>query len=421
GPIANKELLRLLVEFVSNTNLVKLIIKPIWNNHPHQDVRACPILTLLHFIGKTSSNENENIIWKILEAAAEDNYLPVVQTLFADQQGKSCRSLGEIKYSSETIFEEASEDDGPPIVPELFAARQRKSCSPLIKLKNSSEKVFETFINRIKFKKLYEKVQEECAHFNKEGNTLWEQAFEKMILIYKEEKTCSFDIIIDIIKKIMSRREEIDLNENGNGNDNRHDLPVYHRIQRVLAILDSHIKTFDEKKKVEFQSITPVILQFDKTLAYDLTIILIGIAESKEDLEDILQNLEQNLPDNYFEKTLIDLSSVINKGQSCRFIDQLNDNEKLQLAKWFIKDKNRTLFVFKFLLNLVFHESNANRDECKNLLRQMRQSNNLCTRRQAMDYIMPWQKMVLLSKNMVFQDRNVMMHYKHLKNNIISF
>ncbi|CAF4473532.1 unnamed protein product, partial [Adineta steineri] len=50
---ANKELLRSLVEFVSNTNLVKLIIKPIWNNHPHQDVRACLILTLLHFIGKT--------------------------------------------------------------------------------------------------------------------------------------------------------------------------------------------------------------------------------------------------------------------------------------------------------------------------------------------------------------------------------
>ncbi|CAF0890863.1 unnamed protein product [Adineta steineri] len=137
-------------------------------------------------------------------------------------------------------------------------------------------------------------------------------------------------------------------------------------------------------------SITPVILQFDKTLAYNLTIILIRIAESKEDLEDILQNLEQNLPDNYFEKTLIDLSSVINKGQSCRFIDQLNGNDKLQLAKWFIKDRNRTLFVFKFLLNLVFHESNANREECKNLLRQMRQSDNLCVRRQAMNYTVPW-------------------------------
>ncbi|CAF0914505.1 unnamed protein product [Adineta steineri] len=183
-------------------------------------------------------------------------------------------------------------------------------------------------------KKLYKKGQEECAQFNKEGNTLWGKAFEKMILIYKEEKTCSFDIIIiiDIIKKIMSRREDIDLNENGNGNDNRHDLPVYHRIQRILTILASHIKTFAEKKKVEFHSITPVILQFDKTLAYDLTIILIGI----------------------------------------------------------LKKKCRRLFVFKFLLNLVFYEYNVDREECKHLLRQMRQSNNLCTRRQAMNYIMPW-------------------------------
>ncbi|CAF4322735.1 unnamed protein product, partial [Adineta steineri] len=256
----------------------------------HQHLHTSIILTLLNFLGKTFSDEDENIIWGILEEAAKDEYLPVIQALFAAQRGISRRS----RFS------------------------KGKSGSQLSKLKSSSEETFERFVKKIQFKvldhptslearlwawsnidykhcdmkKLYEKAQEECAHFDKEGNTLWEQAFEKMILIYKEEKTCSFDIIIDIIKKIMSRREDIDLNENGNGNDNRHDLPVYHRIQRILTILASHIKTFDEKKKVEFQSITPVILQFDKTLAYNLTIILIRIAESKEDLEDILQNLE---------------------------------------------------------------------------------------------------------------------------------
>ncbi|CAF0913906.1 unnamed protein product [Adineta steineri] len=240
-------------------------------------------------------------------------------------------------------------------------------------------------------KKLYEKAEEECAQFNKEGNTLWEQAFEKMILIYKEEKTCSFDVIIDIITKIMSRQEDIDLNENGNGNgnDNKHDLPVYHRIQRILTILDSHVKTFDKMKKVEFQSITPVILQFDKTLAYDLARILIRIAKSKEDLEDILINLEQNFSKNCFENTLIELSSVIMNWESCPFIKQLNANEKLELGQWFIKEKNRTLFVFD-LVKQVFHESNVDREECKSLLRQMRQSDNLCIRRQAMNYTVPW-------------------------------
>ncbi|CAF4099371.1 unnamed protein product [Adineta steineri] len=342
GTSANKALLRLLVEYVSNTNLIKLIIKPIWNKHPHQDVRASLILTLLHFIGKSS--------WS------------------------------------------------------------------LTKLKNSSENLFKTFINRVQLKvldhptllearllawsnidyehcdknKLIEKGQEICTQFDKDGNTLWEKAFEKILSIYKQEKTSSFDIIIDIIKKMMSRREEIDVNENENGNDSQHDLPVYHRIQDVLKNLNSHVTTFDKEKKIAFRSITSIILQFDKTLAYDLSIILIGIAESKEDLEDILKNLEENLPKDYFERILTELSTFIVNNQSCCFIKELNGNEKLELAQWFIKEKKRILFVFNFLVKQVFYELNIDREECKNLLRHMRQSDNLFIRREAMNYTVPW-------------------------------
>ncbi|CAF1546615.1 unnamed protein product, partial [Adineta steineri] len=389
GTTANKELLRLLVEYVSNTNLIKLIIKPIWNKHPHQDVRASLILTLLHFIGKTSSEEDENIIWEILEEAAEDDYLPVIKILFADQRRKSFRRR---------------------------KSARGKSSWPLTKLKHSSENVFETFINRIQLKvldhptslearllawsnidyehcdknKLIEKGQEICVQFDKDGNTLWEKAFEKILSIYKQEKTSSFDIIIDIIKKMMLRREEIDVNENENGNDSQHDLPVYHRIQDVLKNLNSHVITFDKEKKTAFHSITSIILQFDKTLAYDLSIILIEIAESKEDLEDILKNLEENLPKDYFERILTELSTFIVNSQSCCFIKELNGNEKLELAQWFIKEKKRILFVFNFLVKQVFYELNIDREEYKNLLRQMRQSDNLFIRREAMNYTVPW-------------------------------
>ncbi|CAF3895413.1 unnamed protein product, partial [Adineta steineri] len=341
----------------------------------------------LHFIGKTSSVEDENIIWEILEEAAGDDYLPVVQILFADQRRKSFRR----RKSS-----------------------RGKSSWPLTKLKNSSENLFKTFINRVQLKvldhptslearllawsnidyehcdknKLIEKGQEICAQFDKDGNTLWEKAFEKILSIYKQEKTSSFDIIIDIIKKMMLSREQIDVNENGN--DSQHDLPVYHRIQDVFKNLNSHVTTFDKEKKIAFRSITPIILQFDKTLAYDLSIILIGIAESKEDLEDILKNLEENLPKDYFERILTELSTFIVNSQSCCFIKELNGNEKLELAQWFIKEKKRILFVFNFLVKQVFYELNIDREECKNLLRHMRQSDNLFIRREAMNYTVPW-------------------------------
>jgi len=174
GITANKEILRLLIEYISDSSLVKSLIKPLWDSHPHQDVRACLILTLLHFIGK--SNENEIIIWNILEEAADDEYLPVVQSLFAAQRGES-------RW-------------------------------PLSQLRNSSDQIFDTFVNRIQFKvldhpkslearswawtnidyehcdtnKLIEKAQQLCIQFDKDANNLWESAFGKIISLYKQQK-----------------------------------------------------------------------------------------------------------------------------------------------------------------------------------------------------------------------------------------
>ncbi|CAF4677768.1 unnamed protein product, partial [Rotaria socialis] len=83
GITANKEILRLLNEYASDSSLLKSVLKPLWDSRPHEDVRACLILTLLNFINKLQSKEDKTLVWKILEEAADDNYLPVVQSLFS--------------------------------------------------------------------------------------------------------------------------------------------------------------------------------------------------------------------------------------------------------------------------------------------------------------------------------------------------
>jgi hypothetical protein len=188
----------------------------------------------------------------------------------------------------------------------------------------------------------------------------------------------------------MARREQVDSKENAI--DNQHDLPVYHRIQRLLAILNSHINNFDNDKKLSFRSITPIILQFDKTLAPALAKILVKIAQNKEDLEDILTNFQENLSEKYFERILIQVSSLINNDDSCPFIQQLNVDEKLHLAQWFMKEKNRPLLVFDLLQIHVFKQSGVDREQCQNLLRQMRENDNLFLRQQAMEYTVPWKE-----------------------------
>jgi hypothetical protein len=52
------------------------------------------------------------------------------------------------------------------------------------------------------------------------------------------------------------------------------------------------------------------------------------------------------LPENYFQRNLIQFGTVITNKDSCPFIQQLNLDEKLQLAQWFIKEKKSTFICF---------------------------------------------------------------------------
>ncbi|CAF5091302.1 unnamed protein product, partial [Rotaria sp. Silwood1] len=108
------------------------------------------------------------------------------------------------------------------------------------------------------------------------------------------------------------------------------------------------------------------------------------------DIEDGLKILQENLSEIYFERILTELSSFIHQDGSCHFIQHLSIDEKLNLAQWFIKEKNRPLLVFDLLTNHVFNQSAIDREQCQNLLRHLRQCQNLSVKEKAMSYIVPW-------------------------------
>jgi hypothetical protein len=186
----------------------------------------------------------------------------------------------------------------------------------------------------------------------------------------------------------MARREEIDSKENGL--DNQHDLPVYHRIQCLLNNLNSNINQFNNENKIHFRTLTKIIFQFDKTLSPQIGTLLIKISQNKEDLENILKIFQENLTENYFQRILTQFATLITNKDSCPFIQQLNLDQKLQLAQWFIKEKNRPLFVFDLLKNHVFNQSGVDRQICQDLIQQFRSNEDLFLRQQAMEYTVPW-------------------------------
>ncbi|CAF3874554.1 unnamed protein product [Rotaria magnacalcarata] len=205
------------------------------------------------------------------------------------------------------------------------------------------------------------------SEFDKNAKTLWETAFNQMISYYKKQKKSSSEAILDIIEKLVVPREELDSKENAI--DNQHDLPVYHRIHQILTTLIHHIHRFDNERKLSFRSLAPILLQFDKTFAMMIGRLLIKIAQNRDDLQSILILFQEHLSENYFESVLIQLATMnSNKKYGC-FVYQLNVNEKLDLCQWFIKEKDRGLFVFDLLKNhVLINKSDAHREQCQDLL-----------------------------------------------------
>ncbi len=67
GTTANKEVLRLLKYYTTVPNLMTTIVKHLQDSQLHQDIRAYLILTLLRFIGKLNTIDDDSTLQKILE------------------------------------------------------------------------------------------------------------------------------------------------------------------------------------------------------------------------------------------------------------------------------------------------------------------------------------------------------------------
>ncbi|CAF2145792.1 unnamed protein product [Rotaria magnacalcarata] len=394
GITAYKEVLRLLILYSSDPTLVETDIKPLWDSHPHQDLRACLILILLHFVGNhNNSDDIDKAIWQILEQAAEDDYLIIVHSLFAFHQEHSRRRLPRSKRGT--------------------------SCWPLTRWKNLSNPLYEEFVNRIQLKVLdhqsslnarswawenieyehcdinevFDKAQKLCIQFDETGNKLWEQAFNKIILLYRENRISSINTLIDFVKKVASLREDIDLQENAI--DCRHDLPAYRRLDTILGILINSLESFNNEKQLALRAFAPIIIQLDKTLASYAGEILMKTAQDKEDMEHQIKFLQENLPENFFEYLLMDLSHLLTYESTDYFISKMDIDEKLAFAEWFINEKNRPLFVYNFLTEYVFNHKDVNRQQCQQIIRSWRQSENLRLKQKAMNYCVPWDKNTL--------------------------
>jgi len=210
-----------------------------------------------------------------------------------------------------------------------------------------------------------------------------------------KESVFSFRIsakdIVDFIQSIMNHREELDLNENSLYDQN--DLPVYRRINNLLELLVASIGEIDLQQRLCFRSFARSILQFEITMATIVGKLLMKLAQSKEDLDEILTVFQQYLPTVYFEHVIIKLASTLNADDgSCPFIQQLSIEEKFEVALWFINERNQALFVFDLLKNEIFNKTSVDNQQCQFLLRQMRESKNLLLRQQALEYKVRWRK-----------------------------
>ena len=197
----------------------------------------------------------------------------------------------------------------------------------------------------------------------------------------------SIEKLLEVIDKLMSRRDEIDPKENGI--DNQHDLPVYHRIQRLLNNFTSHINQFNPEKINEFRLFSKKILLFDRTFASLLGTLFIRISKTKEEIEEFFQFFEKNLPSNYFRRLLTQFGTFFIKENSSPFLEQLNLQEKIQLVQWFI-EKNRILFIWDLLQEQILNQTNIDRQIAKNFIQQIRSTDDLFLRQQAMEYTVPW-------------------------------
>jgi hypothetical protein len=187
----------------------------------------------------------------------------------------------------------------------------------------------------------------------------------------------------------MSHREEIDGVHNAI--DAKHDLPVYHRIHHLLKLVASQLHDLRANNELSLRTIANLALEFDSTFAFVAGLIRVGLTENKEELYAVLSDLRDKVDDCLCRQVICELGSRIAKeDRVCPFVEQLSAAAKLELIRWFVQVKHEESFVFDLLTDKVLNEGSIDRDQCRLVLRQIRQSTDMCLRQRALQYTVTW-------------------------------
>jgi len=169
-------MLRLSIQYRFNSTLIPSILKPLWDSRPHPDIRSCLVMILLQFIHESNVNNDESVIWSILEEAAYDDYHPVVLALFgANEKGIRRPSRG-LKHSSTNLLQIFVKRIHMKILDHPTSLTGRIWAWSLLDSEYCD-------IDIVK-----EKARQLCIQFDKNANVLWKEAFKKLLSFYKLQK-----------------------------------------------------------------------------------------------------------------------------------------------------------------------------------------------------------------------------------------
>jgi ribosome-associated toxin RatA of RatAB toxin-antitoxin module len=169
-------MLRLLIQYRFNSTLITSILKPLWESRPHPDIRACLIMILIQFLHESNLNNDQSIVWSILEEAAHDDYHPVIYALFGANEKGIYRSSRKLKTISNNLLQ-------------IFVKRiQMKILDHPTSLTSRSWawSLLNNEYCEINF--VIDKAQQLCIRFDNDANILWKEAFKKIISFYKLQK-----------------------------------------------------------------------------------------------------------------------------------------------------------------------------------------------------------------------------------------
>lgn len=176
GITANKELLRLLNQYKDNAQLIPSIIQPFWEKKPHQDIRICLVILLLRFLAKSKlTNAHEQIIFHILEEAANEEYLPMINAFFTQPSEQQRWPLTVLKNCKDPLYEKFVRTIQWKILDHPTSLQAR-----VLAWKNIDYHFVET-------DRFIEKIQQLALQFDKQGNALAIIAFGQSLSLFKDQ------------------------------------------------------------------------------------------------------------------------------------------------------------------------------------------------------------------------------------------